>query len=751
MDSLDGETPNSSNKRHTNRQSNRSSTQQPHSTSRSVDAYIRYGQQGILSRTPPASNVASSRLSSSSRIRESSAVPIQNRSRSYERKSTTHNLRSTTMKWMKGSLIGKGSYGKVYIAFNATTGETMAVKQVEQPQTPSDHMKEPIKKMVQALKEENQTLKRLNHPNIVLYLGYEENPDTVNIFLEYVPGGTIHSCLEKHGIFHEEVTKSFATQVLDGLRYLHSKGIIHRDLKSENVLVEPHGVCKISDFGISKNILENERRRAFTLMKGTIYWMSPEVIEDSDRKGYTEKVDIWSLGCMMHEMWTASRPWANEVLAKVFEQLLDKRAPPLSNDIVLSPLARDFMNLCFQPDPNHRPGASILLAHPYLELSPQWSFPGMNHMGSRKQRDINANDQLRQKSSMSGSAVDPASEEHIQIISQTLKVGDLRISERTVTSAHPLPSNVTPEHQQPPPRGQSPPIVFIEPPPPRKRSISEDPMDDLLALNRISSLTPDYSSTQPTKPPRKLMIYNPDTNDTSSRGVDTKSASPFVYQPPPLPEKTPYSQHLAPASKASGFLNAAKTFYSGLSSSGGGPSSNHVPDTQEREKRPNLAKLRFAQPNPQSTVSPMQTSYSTDTGTASSTNSSMWKRPPVGLTKGKAPERVSTPGLPSNDREQRNSSGDHIAGMSDERPDVVEVYQHMGTLFPGHDLDKLVESPIDPQHGPNAESIVGRRYTMKSIRTIAHEQAERSRKGKSIRRSYYPQSPIWDAPLEEIK
>lgn len=85
------------------------------------------------------------------------------------------------MKWIKGRLIGQGSYGKVYYAFNSTTGEPMAVKQVEQPETPSDYLKDSIKKMVQALKEENQTLRRLEHPNIVLYLGYEENPNTINM------------------------------------------------------------------------------------------------------------------------------------------------------------------------------------------------------------------------------------------------------------------------------------------------------------------------------------------------------------------------------------------------------------------------------------------------------------------------------------------------------------------------------------------------------------------------------------------
>jgi mitogen-activated protein kinase kinase kinase len=90
-------------------------------------------------------------------------------------------------------------------------------------------------------------------------------------FLEYVPGGTIGSCLLKHGRFDQEVTKWFAEQILAGLEYLHSTGILHRDLKGDNILVEPTGVCKISDFGISKK--EDVQGQAFTQMKGTTFWM----------------------------------------------------------------------------------------------------------------------------------------------------------------------------------------------------------------------------------------------------------------------------------------------------------------------------------------------------------------------------------------------------------------------------------------------------------------------------------------------
>jgi serine/threonine protein kinase len=146
-------------------------------------------------------------------------------------------------------LIGKGAYGRVYLALNATTGEMIAVKQIEIPTTASNKNDSRQVTVVQALKMESETLKDLDHPNIVQYLGFEETPNFLsmyvhhawlisaklllidffwNSFLEYVPGGSIGSSLAKYGAFSENVTKSFMSQILEGLDYLYSKGILHR-------------------------------------------------------------------------------------------------------------------------------------------------------------------------------------------------------------------------------------------------------------------------------------------------------------------------------------------------------------------------------------------------------------------------------------------------------------------------------------------------------------------------------------------
>ncbi|KAF8560282.1 Pkinase-domain-containing protein [Imleria badia] len=276
-------------------------------------------------------------------------------------------------KWVRGELIGKGTYGRVYLALNATTGEMIAVKQVEIPTTASDKSDSRQASFVQALKMESETLKDLDHPHIVAYLGFEETPNFLSIFLEYVPGGSVGSCLRDHGKFDEEVTKSFTAQILDGLAYLHSKNIIHRDLKADNILVEKTGVCKISDFGISKRA--DDDQAAYTAMQGTVFWMAPEVIGSQKGKGYNSKVDIWSVGCVVLEMWAGRRPWPDEDFFTVmFKVSHEGKSPPIPSDVILSDLAVDFKERCFAVHPDARANAAELIQHPYLKLPEGWVF-----------------------------------------------------------------------------------------------------------------------------------------------------------------------------------------------------------------------------------------------------------------------------------------------------------------------------------------------------------------------------------------
>ncbi|PHH62942.1 hypothetical protein CDD81_6575 [Ophiocordyceps australis] len=272
-------------------------------------------------------------------------------------------------KWMKGALIGQGSFGSVYLALHAVTGELLAVKQVESPAPGANSQSDARKKsMIEALKREISLLRDLRHANIVQYLGCSSSADKLNIFLEYVPGGSVQTMLNSYGALPEPLVRSFVRQILTGLSYLHNRDIIHRDIKGANILVDNKGTIKISDFGISKkleasNILSganNNRHRPS--LQGSVFWMAPEVVKQTS---YTRKADIWSLGCLVVEMMTGNHPFPDcSQLQAIFKIGGGKAAPTVPEQA--SDEAHNFMSQTFEIDHNLRPSADELMLHPFL-------------------------------------------------------------------------------------------------------------------------------------------------------------------------------------------------------------------------------------------------------------------------------------------------------------------------------------------------------------------------------------------------
>ncbi|KAI0409234.1 hypothetical protein F4802DRAFT_593519 [Xylaria palmicola] len=284
--------------------------------------------------------------------------------------------RQTTFRWFKGELIGKGTYGRVYLGMNATTGEFLAVKEVEVNQKAAGGDKNKMKELLAALDQEIDTMQNLDHENIVQYLGCERKETSISIFLEYISGGSIGSCLRKHGKFEEPVVRSLTRQALSGLAYLHHEGILHRDLKADNILLDLDGTCKISDFGISKktdDIYGNDKTNS---MQGSVFWMAPEVIR-SQGEGYSAKVDIWSLGCVVLEMFAGRRPWSKEEAVGAIYKIANGETPPINDEVraAITPYALGFMLDCFTVDPQERPTALRLLRHhEFCEVDKNYNF-----------------------------------------------------------------------------------------------------------------------------------------------------------------------------------------------------------------------------------------------------------------------------------------------------------------------------------------------------------------------------------------
>ncbi|XP_022760229.1 mitogen-activated protein kinase kinase kinase YODA-like [Durio zibethinus] len=266
------------------------------------------------------------------------------------------NPASPGSRWKKGRLLGRGTFGDVYLGFNSESGEMCAMKEVT---LFSDDAKS--KECVQQLAQEIMLLSCLRHQNIVQYYGSETVDGKLYIYLEYVSGGSICKLLKEYGQFGESAIRNYTQQILSGLAYLHAKNTVHRDIKGANILVDPNRRVKLVDFGMAKHITGSSCPLS---LKGSPYWMAPEVIKNSN--GYNLAVDIWSLGCTVLEMATTKPPWSQyEGAAAMFKIGYSKELPAIPDS--LSDEGKDFVRQCLKRNPLHRPTAAQLLEHPFVK------------------------------------------------------------------------------------------------------------------------------------------------------------------------------------------------------------------------------------------------------------------------------------------------------------------------------------------------------------------------------------------------
>ncbi|XP_078174964.1 mitogen-activated protein kinase kinase kinase 18-like [Carex rostrata] len=258
--------------------------------------------------------------------------------------------------WQRGPTIGHGSCATVYLATSSMSGDVFAVKSKEFSQAGD-------------LQTEQSILCSLNSPHVVSCLGFDISSDAstkqlmYNLFLEYAPGGSLSDEIKRNGGWLiEDKIKSYTSEILHGLVYLHEQGVVHCDIKSQNVLIGSNSRAKVADFGCAKKGFTSKKDQ----VRGTPIFMAPEVARGEEQG---MPADIWALGCTVIEMAKGGSPWddLSDPISAMHKIGFSEEVPTVPG--WLTEEAKDFLSKCFERDCKERRSAKELLKHPFITSS----------------------------------------------------------------------------------------------------------------------------------------------------------------------------------------------------------------------------------------------------------------------------------------------------------------------------------------------------------------------------------------------
>jgi len=269
----------------------------------------------------------------------------------------------------KQKKIGQGASGSVYVARireNATSPMAKRILAENGPRAQvaikqMDLRNQPRKELIV---NEIIVMKDSKHPNIVNFLDafLQEEHSELWVVMEFMEGGALTDVIDNNPNISEDQIATICLETCKGLEHLHNQNIIHRDIKSDNVLLDGRGNVKITDFGFCAKLTEQRSKRA--TMVGTPYWMAPEVVK---QKEYGNKVDIWSLGIMAIEMIESEPPYLNEEPLKALYLIATNGTPRLKKPDRLSKELKAFLSVCLCVDVKSRASASELINHDFLK------------------------------------------------------------------------------------------------------------------------------------------------------------------------------------------------------------------------------------------------------------------------------------------------------------------------------------------------------------------------------------------------
>ena len=249
------------------------------------------------------------------------------------------------------SVIGRGYYGKVTMCQRKSNKKLYAIKSVHKNRLMKAHK-------VSTVVSERNVLMNVRHPFIVTLHFAFQTASKVYMGLDYIPGGDLSFHLISRGAFPEGDVRLYVAEISLAIDYLHKSGLVYRDLKPENVLLNRDGHIKLADFGLVKNLKYSHTTSTFC---GTPEYIAPEVIL---KQKYGPMVDWWALGVMLYYFIYGHTPWYDENLKKLFEMILDTEPsfPEDSNKDVV-----DLITHLLDKDPETRAGMDFIMKHPFFK------------------------------------------------------------------------------------------------------------------------------------------------------------------------------------------------------------------------------------------------------------------------------------------------------------------------------------------------------------------------------------------------
>jgi len=257
-------------------------------------------------------------------------------------------------KYTKGQLLGKGGFAKCYEVINNETKKVSAAKIIAKASLTKNRAK-------QKLMAEIKIHRSLRHEKIVAFEQFFEDAENVYIILELCSNQTLSELIKKRKRITELETKCYMFQLIEGLKYLHSRRVIHRDLKLGNIFLTDKMILKIGDFGLAAKLeFDGERKRTIC---GTPNYIAPEILEGTE--GHSYEVDIWSLGVILYTLLIGKPPFETRDVKTTYNRI-KKNVYSFPNSVCISDDAKNIIQTILNSNPSKRPKYKDILAHPFF-------------------------------------------------------------------------------------------------------------------------------------------------------------------------------------------------------------------------------------------------------------------------------------------------------------------------------------------------------------------------------------------------